>query len=97
MWPDALRVCKEYLPNKLDQLRDTKMRQQIRETSYELRELEAKLREAYVSKERHAQMAEKGFISEGTVRSHISNLLSKLRLENRAQAVIYALRNHKIG
>ena len=22
MWPDALRVCKEYLPNKLDQLRD---------------------------------------------------------------------------
>jgi NarL family two-component system response regulator LiaR len=40
----------------------------------------------------NAQMAEKGFISEGTVRSHISNLLSKLRLENRAQAVIYALR-----
>ena len=27
--------------------------------SYEIRELEAKLREAYVSKERHAQMAEK--------------------------------------
>jgi intraflagellar transport protein 172 len=22
MWPDALRVCKEYLPNKLDQLRE---------------------------------------------------------------------------
>ena len=22
MWPDALRVCKEYLPNKLEQLRD---------------------------------------------------------------------------
>lgn len=40
----------------------------------------------------NAQMAEKGFISEGTVRSHISNLLNKLRLENRAQAVIYALR-----
>ena len=27
--------------------------------SYELRELEAKLREAYVNKERHAQIAEK--------------------------------------
>jgi hypothetical protein len=22
MWPDALRVCKEYLPNKIDQLRE---------------------------------------------------------------------------
>ncbi|CAF0708426.1 unnamed protein product [Brachionus calyciflorus] len=44
---------------KLDLLRETKMRQQLRETSYELRELEAKLKEAYVAKERHAQMAEK--------------------------------------
>ena len=40
----------------------------------------------------NAQMAEKGYISEGTVRSHISNLLSKLGLENRAQAVVYALK-----
>merc|ERR1712173_2199 len=36
-----------------------KMRQQIRETSYELRELEEKLRAAYVNKERAAQIAEK--------------------------------------
>jgi DNA-binding NarL/FixJ family response regulator len=36
------------------------------------------------------QIAEIGCISEGTVRSHISNLLNKLRLDNRAQAVIYA-------
>jgi NarL family two-component system response regulator LiaR len=39
----------------------------------------------------NAQIAEKGCISEGTVRSHVSNLLGKLCLENRAQAVIYAL------
>ena len=53
------RLATELERYKLDQLRDTKMRQQLRETSYELRELEAKLKEAYVAKERHAQRAEK--------------------------------------
>ncbi len=42
----------------------------------------------------NSQIAEKAKISEGTVRSHVSNLLHKLELENRAQAVIYA---HKKG
>ena len=41
----------------------------------------------------NAQIAEKGWISEGTVRSHTSNLLNKLGLKNRSQAVLYALRN----
>jgi len=40
----------------------------------------------------NAQIAEKGCISEGTVRSHVSNLLNKLGLENRAQGVVYAIR-----
>lgn len=35
------------------------MRQHIRETSLELRELEAKLKAGYTNMERHAQMAEK--------------------------------------
>ena len=43
------------------------------------------------------QIAEKGCISECTVRSHVSNLLSKLGLENRAQAVIYAIRKGLIN
>ena len=38
------------------------------------------------------EIAEKACITEGTVRSHVSNLLSKLGLQNRAQAVIYAVR-----
>ena len=37
-------------------------------------------------------IAQKACITEGTVRSHISNLLAKLGLGNRAQAVLYALR-----
>merc|ERR1711976_265669 len=44
---------------KLESERDDKMRQQIRECSTELRELEAQLRSAYMNKERKAQLAEK--------------------------------------
>ncbi|WAR11219.1 MNS1-like protein [Mya arenaria] len=53
------RLATELERRKLDSIRDEKMRQQIRETSLELRELEAKLRSAYMNKERMAQMAEK--------------------------------------
>ncbi|UJR33162.1 hypothetical protein I4U23_020618 [Adineta vaga] len=53
------RLAKELERIKLDKLRDEKMRQQIRETSIELRDLESKLRAAYVQKERTGQMAEK--------------------------------------
>ncbi|CAF3243731.1 unnamed protein product, partial [Rotaria sp. Silwood2] len=53
------RLATELERIKLDKIRDEKMRQQIRETSYELRELESKLRAGYVQKERTAQMAEK--------------------------------------
>jgi len=45
----------------------------------------------------NAQIAEKGCISEGTVRSHVSNLLNKLGLENRAQGVVYAIRKGLIN
>ncbi|NXS99905.1 MNS1 protein, partial [Jacana jacana] len=40
-------------------LREEKMRQQVRENSLELRELEKKLKSAYMNKERAAQIAEK--------------------------------------
>ena len=34
------------------------------------------------------------FVSENTVKSHVSNILSKLHLKNRTQAAIYAWRNN---
>ena len=40
----------------------------------------------------NAEIAREATITEGTVRSHVSNLINKLGLENRAQAVIYAIR-----
>ncbi len=38
------------------------------------------------------QIADTLFLSERTVRTHITNILAKLRLENRTQAALYALR-----
>ncbi len=38
------------------------------------------------------EIADKLFISEATVRSHVSNILSKLHLASRTQAALYALR-----
>ena len=39
------------------------------------------------------EMSVRTYISEGTVRTHVSHILQKLNLENRAQAVIYAVRS----
>ncbi len=38
------------------------------------------------------QIADELFLSERTVRTHITNILAKLRLDNRTQAALYALR-----
>ena len=38
------------------------------------------------------EIADRLVISEGTVRTHVSNILSKLHLANRTQAALYALR-----
>jgi DNA-binding NarL/FixJ family response regulator len=38
-------------------------------------------------------IAGKMFISEKTVKTHVSNILSKLHLEDRTQAAIYALKH----
>lgn len=53
------KMAKELEAIKLEKLRDEKMRQQIRDNSLELRELEAKLKAGYMNRERAAQIAER--------------------------------------
>ena len=53
------RMARELEKLKLEELRDNKMRQQIRENSLELRELERKIKSGYMNRERSAQIAEK--------------------------------------
>ncbi|NLG96062.1 MAG: response regulator transcription factor [Chloroflexi bacterium] len=43
------------------------------------------------------QIAERLVISEVTVRTHVSRIMSKLQLTNRVQAVLYALREGLVG
>ena len=39
------------------------------------------------------EIGEKLFVSENTVKSHVSNILVKLHLKNRTQAAVYAWHN----
>ncbi|CAO2634382.1 Meiosis-specific nuclear structural protein 1, partial [Lemmus lemmus] len=56
------RLADELARLKHESLKDEKMRQQVRENSIELRELEQKLKAAYMNKERAAQIAERDAI-----------------------------------
>lgn len=52
-------LAREMDKMKREEIKDLKLRQHLRENCHELRELESKLRAAYVSKELAAQRAEK--------------------------------------
>ncbi|CAF2750678.1 unnamed protein product [Rotaria sp. Silwood2] len=88
------RLAMELERIKHEKLRDEKMRQQIRETSYELRELESKLRAAYVQKERTAQMAEKeaikfdSYLEDAEIARRMRSESDKAEQERRQREVI---------
>ncbi|MHB1627269.1 MAG: response regulator [Bacilli bacterium] len=45
---------------------------------------------------RNSQIAEELFVSEGTVKTHVHNILQKLRADDRTQAVVFAIRNRLV-
>jgi two-component system, NarL family, response regulator LiaR len=45
----------------------------------------------------NSEIASKLVIVEGTVKTHVSNILSKLHLADRTQAAIYALQQHLVS
>ena len=58
----------------------------------ELTEREIEILQHLAQGKSNQQIADDLFLSERTVRTHITNILSKLGLKNRTQAVLYALR-----
>ncbi|NXQ53764.1 MNS1 protein, partial [Anthoscopus minutus] len=58
------KLAAELARRDLEKVKDEKIRQQVRANSLELRELERKLKSAYMNKERAAQIAEKKAIYE---------------------------------
>lgn len=61
--------------------------------SNELTERESEVLSLIASGKSNREIAEKMIISEKTVKTHVSNILSKLHLEDRTQAAIYALKH----
>jgi len=58
------RIAGELHRRKIEEFRDEKLVQKIRESSEELRELEEKLKAAYCTKERKAQIEEKQIVAQ---------------------------------
>jgi NarL family two-component system response regulator LiaR len=56
----------------------------------ELTERELEILKLIANAQTNSQIAEQLFISEYTVKGHVSNILSKLHLEDRTQAAVYA-------
>ncbi|XP_019907686.2 meiosis-specific nuclear structural protein 1 isoform X1 [Esox lucius] len=75
------RMAQELARINLEKLRDEKMRQYIKENSAELRELELKLKSAYLNRERAAQIAEKESMRYETVRQE-ADIARKLKSEH---------------
>jgi NarL family two-component system response regulator LiaR len=93
----AIRDVAEGLPS-MDPTVARKLIQEVQRTS-ELPPTEEPLSERELDVLRHLahglsnqQIGDELFISERTVRTHVSNILAKLHLANRTQAALYALR-----
>ena len=64
------------------------------ETEHDLTERELEVLRLIATGATNREIADELFISEGTVKNHVSNILSRLGLRDRIQAAIYAHENH---
>ncbi|XP_077604493.1 meiosis-specific nuclear structural protein 1 [Crocuta crocuta] len=79
------KLATELARLKHESLKDEKMRQQVRENSIELRELEKKLKAAYMNKERAAQIAEKDAIKHEQMKRDAE--IAKTMMEEHERAI----------
>jgi len=73
-------------------MRDIQGETALSQTEGALTEREIEILQMVAQGRTNQQIADELFLSERTVRTHITNILAKLRLENRTQAALYALR-----
>ncbi|ENQ3079970.1 response regulator [Bacillus sp. WLY-B-L8] len=69
-------ITEQHAPKQIEQLTEREV-EVLRELGYGLN---------------NKEIAEKLFITEGTVKNHVSNIISKLELRDRTQAAIFAVR-----
>ena len=78
-------IARKFLRGLDRSQRNTPMHDQLTERESDVLRLIARGRS-------NKEIADRLFIGEATVRTHVSNILSKLRVESRTQAALYALR-----
>jgi LuxR family transcriptional regulator of csgAB operon len=78
--PNGPDYLKKYLPGKVE--------------NFTLSEREKDILKAMVLGLKNKEIADKLFISENTVKTHISNIFKKFDVNNRAQAIMFALENN---
>jgi DNA-binding NarL/FixJ family response regulator len=83
--PDITRKLMQQVSHKRNEIQESSV-EQLTEREIEVLRLVARGRS-------NREIAEDLFISEKTVKTHISNILGKLNLDQRTQLVIYAIKN----
>lgn len=84
------RGGKFYSSTLIDQMdRETDAKKQLKELTDRERDVLVLLSQGYSN----AEIGQKLYISEGTTKKHVSNILGKLGLENRMQAMLFANKN----
>lgn len=86
-------VLHPFVATRLMQSLQTKPTTESGSVSTELSKRELEVLRLIAEGITNAEIAERLFISEKTVKSHVSNILSKLHLADRTQAAVYAWRN----
>merc|ERR1711988_1710553 len=86
------RIAAELHRRKIEEFRDEKLVQKIRESSEELRELEEKLKSAYMNKERKAQIVEKQVVAQ--IRNEEEAKLDMMMEEDRRRGVHMDAKEH---
>jgi len=69
----------------------------IESSTYDLTKRELEVLSLIATGATNREIAEKLFVSEGTVKNHVSNILNRLGLRDRMQAAIFAIEHNLVS